>query len=143
MQTFTSDFPLNYVQNLSVIEFESEEKFDFSPSNVAAGVQICKNLNILEEISDYKSDTFTPHDLDLPSKSYRIACTKIQNFEEEESCVSTISDNHLFESDINLIGSDMILFRYDLIFFGSIFQVHKLSVLFVVVLINFVKKQVP
>ena len=53
MQTLSSDFPLNFVQNLLVIASESEEKFDFSPSNVAAGVQICKNLDILEEISDY------------------------------------------------------------------------------------------
>ena len=48
MQTFTSDFPLNSVQNLPVIASESEEKFDFSPSNVASGVQICYTLNILE-----------------------------------------------------------------------------------------------
>ena len=41
MQTFTSDFPLNSVQNFPVIASESEEKFDFSPSNVAAGVKIC------------------------------------------------------------------------------------------------------
>ena len=53
MQTFNGDFPLNSVQNLPVIAFESEEKFDFSPSNVAAGVQICDTLYILEEISDY------------------------------------------------------------------------------------------
>ena len=46
MQTFTSDFPLNYVENLPVIAFESEEKFDFYPSNVAAGVKICNNLDI-------------------------------------------------------------------------------------------------
>ena len=46
MQPFTSDFPLTSVQNLLVIAFESEEKFDFSPSNVAAGVKICKNLDI-------------------------------------------------------------------------------------------------
>ena len=52
MQTFTSDFPLNYVQNLPVIAPESEEKFDFSPSNVVAGVQICDTLDILEDISD-------------------------------------------------------------------------------------------
>ena len=38
MQTFSSDFPLNSVQNLPVIASESEEKFDFSPSNVSAGV---------------------------------------------------------------------------------------------------------
>ena len=35
MQTFTGDFPLNSVQNLLVIASKSEEKFDFSPSNVA------------------------------------------------------------------------------------------------------------
>ena len=55
MQTFTGDFPLNYVQNLPIIASESEEKFDFCSSNVATGVKICKNLDILEEISDYKS----------------------------------------------------------------------------------------
>ena len=60
MQTFTGDFPLNSVQNLPVIASESEEKFDFSPSNVAAGVQICDTLDILEEISDYQSDPFAP-----------------------------------------------------------------------------------
>ena len=48
MQTFSSDSPLNSVKKLLVIASESEEKFDFSPSNVAAGVQICKNLDILE-----------------------------------------------------------------------------------------------
>ena len=48
MQTFTGDFPLNYVQNLPVIASESEEKFDFSPSNVSTGVKICDNLDILE-----------------------------------------------------------------------------------------------
>ena len=50
MQTFTGDFPLNFVQNLPVIASESEEKFDFSPSNVATGVQICKNLDYLMEV---------------------------------------------------------------------------------------------
>ena len=58
MQTFIGDFPLNFVQNLPVIAFESEEKFYFSPSNVAAGVQICDTLDILEKISDYQSDPF-------------------------------------------------------------------------------------
>ena len=53
MQTFTGDFPLNSVQNLPVITSESEEKFDFYPSNVAAGVKICDTLDIFEEISDY------------------------------------------------------------------------------------------
>ena len=143
MQTFTGDFPLNSVQNLPVIASESEEKFDFSSSNVASGVQICKNLDIFEEISDYKSDTFTPHDLDLSANSCRIACTKIQNFEEEENCASTVLVEHTVGSDMNLIGSDMILFGSDLIFLGSKFQVHKPSVLLVAVFINGVKKQVP
>ena len=143
MQTFSIDSPLNSVQNLPVIASESEEKFDFSPSNVAAGVKICNTLDILEEISYYRSDSFSPLDLYLPSNSCRIACTKIQNFEEEQSCASTVSVNHLFGSDINLIGSNMILFRSDLIFLGLIYQIHNLSVLLEAVLINGVKKQVP
>ena len=110
MQTFTGDFPLNFVQNLPVIASQSEEKFDFSPYNVAASVQICDTLKILEEISDNQSDPIAPHDLDIPENPCRIACTKIQNFEEEESCASTVSVNHLFEYYINLIGSDMMLF---------------------------------
>ena len=48
MQTFTDDFPLNSMQNLSVIASESEEKFDFSPSNVADGVKICNTLDIFK-----------------------------------------------------------------------------------------------
>ena len=48
MQTFTGAFPLNSVQNLPVIASESEEKFDFSPSNVVAGVKIFNTLDILE-----------------------------------------------------------------------------------------------
>ena len=131
------------MQNLPVIASESEEKFEFSSSNVATGVQICDTLDILEEISDYQSDPFTPHGLDLPANSCRIACTKIQNFEEEENCASTVSVDHNFGSDMKIIGYDMILFGSDLIFLGSKFQVYKPSVLLVVVLINGVKKQVP
>ena len=48
MQTFTGDFPLNSVQNLAVIASKSEEKFDFSPSNVSDGVKLCDTLDILE-----------------------------------------------------------------------------------------------
>ena len=69
MQTFTDDFPLNSMQNLPVIASESEEKFDFYPSNVAAGVKICNTLDIFEKISDYKSDQFPPHVLDFSAKS--------------------------------------------------------------------------
>ena len=50
MQTFSSDSPLNSVQNLLVIASEREEKFDFSPSNVVAGVKICNTLDIVEKI---------------------------------------------------------------------------------------------
>ena len=105
-------------------------------------MQICDTLDILEEISDFQSDPFAPHDLVFPANSCSIACTKIQNFEEEESRASTVSVNHLFEYDINLIGSDMILFRSDIIFIFLIYQIHNLSVLLVAVLINDVKKQV-
>ena len=51
MQTFIDDFPLNSVQNLPVIASKSEKKFDFSPSNVYAGMKICNTFDILEEIS--------------------------------------------------------------------------------------------
>ena len=106
-------------------------------------MKICDNLDILEEISDYQSDPFDPHDLDVPANSCRIACTKIQNFEEEESFASTVLVDHFFGSDMKIIGYDMILFGSDLILIGSKFQVHKPSVLLVAVLINGVKKQVP
>ena len=101
-------------------------------------------MDILEEISDYKSDTFSPHDLDLPAKSCRIACTKIQNFEEKDNCAFTVSVDHTFGYDMNIIGYDMILFGYDMILFGSIFKFQEPQVILVSVLINFgVKNQVP
>ena len=105
-------------------------------------MQISNNLDILEKISDCRSDPFFFLDLFLLENSYRIACINIQNFEKGENCASTVSMDHTFGSDMNFIGSDMIL--SDLILLGSRFQVHELSVLLVVVLINFgVKKQVP
>ena len=110
MQTFSSDSPLNYVQNLPVIASESEVEFNFSPSNVAAGVQISNNLDILEIISDFRSDPFNPIDLELPTNSYRNACTNTQNFEKGENCASVISVDQTFGSDMKLFGSDMILF---------------------------------
>ena len=85
------------MQNLPLIASESEEKFDFSPSNVAAGVQISNNLDILEKISDCRSDPFSLLDLYLPANSYRIACTHIQNFEKGENHVSTILVDHTFD----------------------------------------------
>ena len=50
-QTFSSDSPLNSMQKFPMTALENEEEFDFSPYNVAAGVKICDNLDILEEIS--------------------------------------------------------------------------------------------
>ena len=94
MRTFSSDSPLNYVQNLLVIASESEEEFDLSPSNVAAGVQISNTLYIFEVISDCRSDPFSLLDLYLLENSYRIACTNTQNFEEGENFASTMSVAH-------------------------------------------------
>ena len=48
MQTFIGDFPLNSIQNLSVIASKSEEEFDFSLYNVADGMKIFNTLDIFE-----------------------------------------------------------------------------------------------
>ena len=70
MQTFSSDsFILNYVQSLRVIVSENEKEFDFSISNVVFGVEKSNALDILEEISNFRSDPFTLFDLELPSNS--------------------------------------------------------------------------
>ena len=114
MQTFSSDSPLNSMQNLLVIASKSEEEFDFSPSNVALGVNISNRLDILEKVSYFRSDPFTFLDLYIPTNSYRTACTNIQNFEERENCASTVSVDHTFGSDMNLFGSYIILFGFDL-----------------------------
>ena len=101
-------------------------------------------MDILEKISDCRSDPFALLDLDLPANSYRIACTNIQNFEEGENCASTILVDHTFGSVMNLFGSDMILFAYDLMLFGSNFKFQEPSIILVVGLINFgVTNQVP
>ena len=68
------------MQSFPVIASENEEEFDFSLSNVATGVQKINTLDFLELISDFRSDPFTLIDLELPSNSYMIACTNIQNF---------------------------------------------------------------
>ena len=67
IQTFSSDSPLNYVQNLPVIASESENEFDLSPSKVVADVQISNILDILEIISDCRSDPFNLLDIELPT----------------------------------------------------------------------------
>ena len=116
MQTFFSDSPLNSMQISRVIASESEEEFDFSPSNIDAGVQISNTLYILEKISYFRSDPFILLDLELSVNSYRIACTNTHNFEEGENYASTISVDHTFGSDMKLFGYDMILFGSNLSF---------------------------
>ena len=67
MQIFSSDSSiLNYVQILSVIASENEDEFDFSLSNVVDGVKKSNNLDILKEISYFRSDPFTLFDQELP-----------------------------------------------------------------------------
>ena len=83
MQTFSSDSPLNYVKLFPMIASESEEEFDFSPSNVVAGVNISNTLDFLDIISDFRSDPFTLIDLELSTNSYMIACMNTQKFKEK------------------------------------------------------------
>ena len=134
MLTFFSDSPLHFVQKFPVIASETEEEFDFSPSNVAFGVQISNALDILEKISYYRIDPFTLINLEIPVNSYRIACTKNQNFEGGENCASTTSMENSFGTDMNLFGSDLFS---DMIIFGSGFKIQEISVLLVTGFINF------
>ena len=83
MKKFSSDSSIiNYVHSLPVISPGKGEEFDFSVSNDVVGVHISNSLEILEIISDCRSDPFTLIDLELPTNSYMIACTNTQNFEE-------------------------------------------------------------
>ena len=64
MQTFSTDsFILYFLQSFAVIVSENEEEFDFSISNVVAGVQKSNTLDVLEEISYFRSDPFTLIDI--------------------------------------------------------------------------------
>ena len=51
------------MQILPVIASENEEEFDFSLSNVVVSVKKSNALDILEEISDFRSDPFTIIDI--------------------------------------------------------------------------------
>ena len=83
MQKFSSDSSIiDYVHSLLVIAPGKGEEFDLFVSNDVFGVQISNSLDILEILTDFRSDPFTLIDLELPTNSYRIECTKIQNFEE-------------------------------------------------------------
>ena len=123
MQTFSNDsFILNSMQSFPVIVSENEEEFDFSISNVVAGVQKSNTLDVLEEISYFRSDPFTLFDLEIPSNFYMIACTNTSNFVKEgENCASTISVGHL-KPLFHTLGSDMTLFVSYMTLFGSNFK---------------------
>ena len=70
-----------------------------------------------------------------------IECTNTHSFEEGENCASTISMEHL--DLFHTLGSNMILFRYDMTLFGSSFKFQEPPVMLVDVLINFsVKNEV-
>ena len=81
-----------------------------SLSNVVVGVHKSNTLDILEEISDFRSDSFTLIDIELPGNSYMITCTNTQSFlEEGENCAYTISVENL-EPLFHTLGYDMTLF---------------------------------
>ena len=104
-------------------------------------MKISNTTDILEIISGCRTDPNTLIDLEIPTNSYMIACTKNQNFEEGENCASTISAEHNFGYDMKLFGSDLFS---DLIIFGSGFNIQELSVLLVTGFINFgVTNQAP
>ena len=71
------------MQSFLVKSQKYEDKFNSSLSNHVVGVQKSDTLDVLEEISDFRSDTFTLIDLVLPSNSYMISCTDTQSFVEE------------------------------------------------------------
>ena len=132
------------MQSLPVIASKNEEEFDFSLSKVAVGVHKSDTMDVLEEISCFRTDYFTLIDLDLPSNSCMIACTNTQSFVEEgEKCASTILVEHL-EPLFHTLGSYITLFGSDMTLFGSNFKFQEPPVILVVVPVNFgVKNQVP
>ena len=106
-------------------------------SHEFADIIFCKYLDILEIISDFRSDPFTLFDLELPATFYMIACTNIQNFVEKgEDCASTILVGHL-EPLLHTLEYDMNLFGYDTILFGLGFKFQEPSIMLVAGLINF------
>ena len=98
-------------------------------------------MDIMEIISYYRSDPFTLINLGLPVNSYRIACTKNQNFEEGENCASTVSVEQSFGSDMNIFGYDLFS---DLIICDSGYKIQEISVLLIIGFTNFgVTNQAP
>ena len=79
-----------------IVRRNSHNSFDSSLSNHVAGVHKSGTLDVLEEISYFRSDPFTLIDLELPTNSYMIACTNTHSFVEEgENRASTILVEHL------------------------------------------------
>ena len=113
-------------------------------SHEFADIIFCKYLDILEIILYFRINQNTLIDIELSTYSYMIACTNILNLVEEgENYASTISVGHL-EPLFHTLGSDMNLFGSNMILFGSIFKFQYPYVMLVVGFINFgVKNQVP
>ena len=99
LQKFSSN-SLNFVHSLPLDVSETIEEFDFSIYNDVVCVHISNTIEIMEIISYYKIDPSTLINLELPVNSYRIACTRNQNFEEGETFASTISVEKCFGYDI-------------------------------------------
>ena len=114
MQKFSSDSSiLNYVHSLPVTAPGKGEEFDLFVSNDVFSVNISNYLDILEIISDCRSDPFTLIYIELPTNSYMIACIDTQGFEEGENCASTILVEHTIGSDMEFI--DLIWYYLDII----------------------------
>ena len=63
-------------------------------SHEFADIIFCKYLDILEIISDCRSDPFTLIDIELPKNSYMITCTDTQGFEGGKLCIYHLSGAH-------------------------------------------------
>ena len=112
---------------------ETVEEFDFSIHNDVSGVHTSNTIDILETISD-NIYPLTLINLELPVNSYRITCTKNQNFEEGANCASTVSVEKSFGSDL---FSDMIIC-------DSGFNIQEISVFLITGFTNFgVTNQAP
>ena len=68
------------MHSLLVIVSENEEEFDFYISNDVVGVHISNTMDILEIISDYRSDPFTLIDIELPTNSYMPCMNRYTGF---------------------------------------------------------------
>ena len=63
------------MQSFTVKAQGAEERLDSSLPGHVVGVKKSDTLDVLEEISYFRSDPFTLIDIVLPTNSYMIACT--------------------------------------------------------------------